>query len=282
MEGRLFVYGSGLHNIKLCAFESGTPRKNCLILLGGLTDGLLGLDYCNPLSNSLQQVGFSLIQPIFSSSYLSYGISSLEQDAKELNYLLQYLLQRGTQQIFLMGHSTGCQDIVFWSKNTQSFELPAQLKGVILQAPASDRLYMEQTLGSDALRDWLNQARNLRSSDSFLPRTCNHGIPITPERFESLFAINGADDLFSADLDNSVWIENFRSLTVPTLVVFSGADEYVPFSEQFSMKHVRDKFTVACPHLVEFVELPDSNHAITNSPSNLSTFIQRVIQFVCS
>ena len=237
--------------------------------MGGLTDGLIGIDYCTPLSGSLQSVGFSLIQPIFSSSYLSYGISSLAQDSKELDYLLKYLVQNGVQQIFLMGHSTGCQDILYWSKHGGYQESLKQLKGVILQAPVSDRFSKEMEIGIERLSDLLNQATNLRSCDAFMPPSCNNGIPITPERFESLYAVGGEYDLFSIDVDDKVWKENFNSLTVPTLVFYGEADEYVPFNEQHSMQLVREKFSKACLHLKEFVALPKANHAISNSPSSL-------------
>jgi hypothetical protein len=50
---------------------------------------------------------------LLSSSYAGWGTASLAGDAAELRTLLAHLTGvRGARRVVLMGHSTGCQDIV--------------------------------------------------------------------------------------------------------------------------------------------------------------------------
>ena len=50
---------------------------------------------------------------LLSSSYGGWGVASLAGDAEELRELLAHLTaRRGVKRVVLLGHSTGCQDIV--------------------------------------------------------------------------------------------------------------------------------------------------------------------------
>ena len=59
--------------------------------MGGLTDGLLFAPYCQPLAQQLVQQGWSLVQPLLTSSHQGWGLASLDQDAQELNSLARHL-----------------------------------------------------------------------------------------------------------------------------------------------------------------------------------------------
>ena len=280
LEGRLFLYGTGLHNVKLAAFESGSRSTSCVVFLGGLTDGLISIDYCVPLAQALQTIGFSFIQPVLSSSYLSYGMSSLAQDSKELDSLLAYLIENGYRRIFLLGHSTGCQDIIYWTRHCSTGTIPTQVKGIILQAPTSDRLYREVLVGKQALTQQLQQAAALLNHGTCLPLSYENGLPIAPERFLSLCVVNGEDDLFSADLSDSIWKANFRHASIPAVVFYSALDETVSFDEELTMSLIREKFIVACPNLDEFVVVEGANHSLSNSNEAVAFFIKRTLQFL--
>ena len=62
------------------------PSKKC-ILIGGLSDGLLPVPYTKQLETACHERGWSLVQPIISSSYLGFGHGSLERDTKEIRYV---------------------------------------------------------------------------------------------------------------------------------------------------------------------------------------------------
>lgn len=66
LQGTLFKYGPGPSHL---AFRSGAPSARCVVLVGGLTDGLLFAPYCGLLSERLAAEGWGLVQAQLSSSY---------------------------------------------------------------------------------------------------------------------------------------------------------------------------------------------------------------------
>lgn len=222
MHGTLFKYGPGSCNV---AFQTAEHEKH-VIFVGGLTDGLFACKYVEQLAQELDGAGWSLVQALLSSSYLQYGISSLDKDAHELEVLVQHLKEHnGSQKVVLAGHSTGCQDAVRFVKDFPSCELA----GVILQAPVSDREYKELDPATPAMlkcaEDMIAQGRALE----VLPREADECAPITAARYQSLFARLGDDDLFSYDFSDNEMRERLGHMTaVPTLVLMSGADEFMP------------------------------------------------------
>jgi len=115
-QGNLFQYSGNL-----VAFES-SPRieeevSKKLILIGGLSDGLLPTPYAPALEQACHAQGWSLVQPILSSSYLGFGNGDLDRDTQELSALMWYLTcHRSGEQYALVGHSTGCQNSIHFLK----------------------------------------------------------------------------------------------------------------------------------------------------------------------
>ena len=105
-NGTLFTYHEDTH---LTAFETGPANAaNVLVLIGGLGDGYNALPFVPLLLTSLISIGWSLIQVQLSSSYTGFGIVTLQSDATELDYLVNYLTtKRHKQNIVFLGHSTG-------------------------------------------------------------------------------------------------------------------------------------------------------------------------------
>lgn len=260
MEGRLFRYRTSPGALQ--AFESPARhahRRFC-IMVGGLTDGLLACSYVEALGAALDARGWSLVQPVLSSSYAGYGCSSLETDAGELCELLQYLAtEREAAAFAIVGHSTGCQDACELLAAAPP-SLRAMIRAAVLQAPVSDReaASLEASAESDAM---LAEAKALvaRGEGSALLSSKHYGfVPMSAERYASLVTACGPDDVFSSDLsaeylaarlahmgtagqragrvgapDGAAW-ERRTIEPVPdhpglrTLFVHSGADEYVP------------------------------------------------------
>ena len=78
-----------------------------MVFIPGLTDGPWGLPYIPQLAAALHERGWAMVQPILSSSYLGFGVSSLAQDVEELDALLGTVVEGG--RVVLIGHSTaGC------------------------------------------------------------------------------------------------------------------------------------------------------------------------------
>ena len=86
LEGSLFQYSRNL-----VAFESSpktdsgdeATTKKC-ILIGGLSDGLIPVPYTGTLDKACHDNGWSLVQPVLSSSYLGFGNGDLDRDSKEI------------------------------------------------------------------------------------------------------------------------------------------------------------------------------------------------------
>ena len=141
LPGRLYRYRTSPNALQ--AFESpGTDPplsdKFC-IYLGGLTDGLLACAYVDALAAECQRRGWSLVQPVISSSYLGYGTGSLERDTGELGELVEFLVaHRGCKDVALVGHSTGCQNAVHFMRYAPR-HLRRRVRLCGLQAPVSDR-----------------------------------------------------------------------------------------------------------------------------------------------
>eukprot|EP00639_Heterosigma_akashiwo_P007663 CAMPEP_0194596780 /NCGR_PEP_ID=MMETSP0292-20121207/25886_1 /TAXON_ID=39354 /ORGANISM="Heterosigma akashiwo, Strain CCMP2393" /LENGTH=317 /DNA_ID=CAMNT_0039457153 /DNA_START=194 /DNA_END=1147 /DNA_ORIENTATION=+ len=238
ISGELFTY---CHEKRLVAFKSGSYER-CVIFIGGLTDGFMATPYIKELSEMLESIRWSLVQVLLSSSYLGYGISSLDNDAQEIGDLIAYLGSNGISSVILLGHSTGCQDIIRFMDTKapksgqisreedakQEVEHGARVVGVILQAPVSDRAWLATRPGTGAA---LAAARALRAAgrqEELLPRdTDEAGAPITARRFLALAEAGGDDDLFTpATLKGRGAGALARAGAV--LLCASGADEYVP------------------------------------------------------
>jgi hypothetical protein len=93
---------------------------------------VLKCSYVVPLANALQEEKWSLVQPLLSSSYIGYGTSSLKEDAIEIEKLINYLIyEEQSEGVVLVGHSTGCQDIVHYLRT--GGHCSRAVRGAILQ-----------------------------------------------------------------------------------------------------------------------------------------------------
>lgn len=156
---------------------------------------------------------YTLIQPLLRSSYSGYGTCALTDDVEDLAMLIAHLKGGGTAaerassklpvfgKVALAGHSTGCQISVAYTRAVKEGAAAGgdgtpSVDAVVLQAPVSDREYAETLPGT---ADALERARALvlaGDKDECMRRADNYdGTPITAERFLSLSAAGGADDM---------------------------------------------------------------------------------------
>lgn len=288
MFGDLFLYDE-----KLAAFESHLPYEpfGSVIFIGGLGDGFMTCPIVNYLSPILGEKGFSLVQFVMSSSYRQFGTSSLAQDSVEITKLIEYLQNvRGRRKIFLLGHSTGCQDI-FWYLR-EGIKNDHLIYGANVQAPVSDRDFIFWYDSGLAGRS-LNEADELiRSgfSNDLLGKMIDN-VPMTAYRTKSLYSRLGDDDFFSSDLTVSECKEKSQNLLKtqqhPTFKSFNFSyslqDEYVPDTAKESrdskISGLIEKLVQCYPFTREPIILP-GNHDFSSNLESMKEFCKRILEEV--
>lgn len=269
-RGVLFKYGPNPIQV---AFKTGDYKQQ-VIFIGGLTDGFLATDYLEPLAIALEKEKWSLVQFLLSSSYTGYGISSLKQDAVEIDQLISYLINKeDSEGVVLVGHSTGCQDIVHYLKTNAACS--RAVRAAILQAPVSDREYQATLPGTAAMIDLATKMISEGQGSELMPRKADPSAPITASRYHSLCAYNGDDDMFSSDLsDDQLKMRLGHMSNTPCQVIFSMADEYV--AEYVDKKALVDRLCKAMGG-AEKVEIEWGNHSLSN---RVEEAVQAIITFV--
>lgn len=226
---------------KKTAFEIGLEHhQNIVLFIGGLTDGLLTVHYLPKLAQSLNAIGWGLVQGLLTSSYCGWGQSSLQQDNEEMAQLVAYLrsAEGGSRsKIVLMGHSTGCQDTIrYLTKQMDGSETSEiAVDGAIFQAPVSDREgFAMMTPNLDQLvklcyDDYISKGlENQMLPLEYQKVTMN--TPITAYRFYSLLLERGDDDYFSTYLTKDELEGTFGKISVPMVILYGEKDEFVPSS----------------------------------------------------
>lgn len=293
LSGQLFLYAGGR-----AAFESPLPvgsdvaslsRKKC-ILLGGLSDGLLPVPYTQLLADACHESSWSLVQPVLSSSYTGFGHGSLQRDCDELQELMRYLIDyRNAEEFCFVGHSTGCQDAVYFLGNAAK-DLCDKVSVVGLQAPVSDR---EGAAMVEGYSEHLCAARSLveeGNGQEMMPRSA-FWAPITAQRFLDLHEKGGMDDFFSSDFtDDELAVKlrhigKDRNALLRVLVACSGADEYVP--SHVDSRALTNRFVAAmnldCPdgHPVAIgLYLEKGNHNLSLGPEDGESFVKNLARLM--
>ncbi|ORZ08399.1 hypothetical protein BCR42DRAFT_382708 [Absidia repens] len=278
-KGTLFTYNKSL---RLTAFESGATNSNkALIFLEGLTDGYNGVPYLSALNDAVTKLDYSLIQMQTTSFYNGYGASSLANDAKELDYLIGYLRQhRNKTHIVVMGHSTGCQDCYWHNKYGRHRQ---HVAGYILQAPVSDRQYYAAECPEYA--DHLQLASTMREQGrgaEWMPRSVSD-VPVTADRFYSLVARGGDDDVFSTDLTDEELNLIYKDVNQPMMAVNGQEDEY--YRSSVDRMVFLERLQKVCPAIRNIHVVAGADHKVNNPQAQIalvelvSSFLESVKDF---
>jgi alpha-beta hydrolase superfamily lysophospholipase len=238
---------------RLIAFEHSTltneASQNIILWIGGLGDGIHTVSYPAILSRQLP-AGWSLAQVQLLSSLNGWGTGSLQRDVKEIAQCVDYFrkLKGESSTVVLMGHSTGCQDLMEYVTGPGHEQRP-RINGAILQAPVSDRESLANTMSEEARNKIIQTAedyvRDGRISDA-LPASISGAylgrLPISAYRWLSLLKEDGDDDYFSSDLPYEKVKKTFGAFPAhsPLLILFSGADEHVP--EAVNVQNMMDRW----------------------------------------
>jgi pimeloyl-ACP methyl ester carboxylesterase len=239
MSIRKPILSARVHNYlpNLVAVEhlyQNTVHPNIVLFIGGLGNGIHDVPYTQFFAERLNKVGWGFVELLTSSSYIGWGTGSLKRDTDEVSKAVEYFRSNegdSRGKIVLMGHSTGCQDSIYYlvrAKNQQPVD------GAILQASASDREAYITLSGEKEWREMVEKLQKwVQSNDptDVLPKTFTKNFfqaPISAERLLSLLVVEGDDDFFSSDISADELQTTFGRVDVPLLVLYSEKDQFVP------------------------------------------------------
>ena len=233
MEGSIFQI-----NNQLSYFIKGKSNK-LLFLIGGLGDLLFSVKYFEYLWNKLEE--YKICIPIMRSSGNSFGNTTIWDDVEDIKEILKHIINNNEiKDIFLIGHSTGCQDILCLFKKEINKEFP--IRKCILQGPVSDRDFVINDINlkneikrienkSNILfKDWNNS--ELNNSIEVSQYLYDNKYPLLIRRFVSLYSKLGDEDWFSFDIESNKLKELYSIINIPFLFVFSLNDQYVNYTNK--------------------------------------------------
>ncbi|KAL0930804.1 esterase lipase [Colletotrichum truncatum] len=264
------------------AYEIGSSgASNAILFIGGLGDGPHTVLYTLTIANHLQTKGqdWSVFEIRMRSSFTGYGYSSLKNDVEDISALVRYLRGIGKKKIVLMGHSTGCQDCMEYTKHKED-----PVDGFILQGPASDRESIVDFVDSEELKKSLELAEKMISGgkgSEVMPRDYVPSVfstPLTAYRWHSLAAKGGDDDYFSSDLDDTFVSSVWNRFEQPVMALHSAEDEFVPASIDKQALIESWKKTSPKVHPLSGL-IPGASHTV-NNPDSQVWLADRVIQFI--
>lgn len=216
------------------------PPKHILLFVGGLYDNFNAPRYVNDLASLFpghESQEWRVMHVQLSSNGRAWGFLSIDRDIEEIavcvDFLRTKLYNNDKLDVVLMGHSTGCQDLMRYltAPNPIDSRKPARpvVQGAILQAPVSDRDSTLQSIADgpevkkayDALMQIVQNTPEKDHRDTILPlnlmRPMFGVVPVSIARFLSLVSPNSPDnpsveDFFSHDLHDSTLKKTFGSI----------------------------------------------------------------------
>ncbi|KAI5200698.1 DUF1749-domain-containing protein [Aureobasidium subglaciale] len=282
-----------LHHVApVSAFEvtTSSTSSNLLLWIGGLTDTYHSVNYVYRLAQALPP-NWSLAQTNLSSAGSGFGIATLSRDVNEISSLITHFRDTGKQKVVIMGHSTGCQDSMHYFASEDKRGDRAQVDGVILQAPVSDREAIVKNVDEKEYENACKTAEQLckdSKGEHILPLSLTLNMfghnPVTARRWVALACKGGEDDYFSSDLTDQRLQSTFGKIDKPLLILFGEEDEYVP-------DHVDRKALVS--KWIPFVKgkvdeqsrelLGGASHNLNGDPEEVADeLIKRVDKFLTS
>ncbi|KRH92871.1 putative hydrolases or acyltransferases (alpha/beta hydrolase superfamily) [Pseudoloma neurophilia] len=208
-----------------------------------------------------------------------FGYHTLLNDSQDIAACLKILEKYETRNIILMGHSTGCQSILYFldryiTENKLSADVLKYLKKCILIGAVSDRLGLSRPPSyvlhhSEDVTEQLEQLNDTKKEDLMLiNEIMARANPmskfvlgknvIKSERYLDLFQINGKDDIFSADLPD----DHFKSLNrqnIPLCILQMDQDETNLIDNTEKLKKIRNSR----------IKIIQGDHCLTNGVDEL-------------
>ncbi|KAL7713725.1 Hydrolase [Entamoeba marina] len=252
-----------------------------IILLSGLTDTLFSVEYFQQVAKELQHK-YYVCSPSLRSSGSGFGYLTIWDDIEDIDKVLQHITTTyKSTNIVIVGHSTGCQDIMILLQLQLHKKYP--IKKCVLQAPVSDRDAVENDSEIKKVIEEIENKYQQPIKDLVHNKTKTELIStkylyddkyfVSEDRFLSLIAPGGDEDWFSYDIMD--YSTKFKCIDIPCLFVFCLNDEYVPLTTKLYKELIEriDKSN-------EFIRTHtyEDDHSLTKSSLSFIQLLQEFIE----
>lgn len=159
----------------------------------------------------------------YTSSYFGEAKELFTDCVDDIQGIVNYLNKKGVNNIFLVGHSTGCQKSIYYLSQRGKQK---QISGVVLLCPVSDYSAMTLFITKEKLKKIVETAEKMvkkGEGDKLLPYNVWPQYH-SAQRFLSLYTSEGEEEIFTyaSDKEPKTLMKN----KIPTLVIYAEKDEY--------------------------------------------------------
>ncbi len=187
---------------------------------------------------------------------------------------INFVRKRGIKDIYLAGHSTGCQKSIYWAYKKKG----RGTKGIILLAPVSDWSAEKKRQGAKKIARAVRAARTLvhaGKKHALLPEGLWHEM-LDAQRFLSLYTPDSIEEIFSyAQQKKNPKI--LQSVRVPVLVLWGEREEFSGRSSEEVLawfeKNLRVKHRV--------IIVPGAGHGFHAAERMVARHIREFMKYYC-
>ncbi len=161
----------------------------------------------------------------YSSEFIGEAHEVFTDCIDDIQGVVNFLHEKGVKEIFLVGHSTGCQKAVYYLSRPGKQKSVA---GAVLLCPMSDWAYVKKYEKPEILKRATDYARNLikkNKTHELLPQDIYYET-MDAQRFLSLYTPGSIENQIFPYFDSQSKAKILRSVKIPLLVVFAQKDEY--------------------------------------------------------
>jgi len=223
--------------------------------------------------NNRGHEGIAALRKKYPSRSLRYGGGAAHEVFTEcvddIQGAINFVRKAGVREIYLAGHSTGCQKSMYWAYKKGG----KGINGIFLFAPISDWAAEMNRKGKKKILQATAIARALvrkGRKHALLPEGSWHEV-IDAQRFLSLYTPDSPEEIFSyAQPHKNPRV--LKSIRKPVLVLWAGKDEYMDRSAKdiarWFEKHIRNGETII---------IPGVKHSFRGGEKTLATHVRRFI-----
>ena len=239
VEGSLVAFpaAGGRRGRMLDGFYRPAPKNNApaLIFMHGMGSNFYRSAMKKAFLEAAPAMGLGIL------SFNNRGAERGTEDEKfsaclpDLDAAAEFARRRGHRKLVLVGHSTGCQKIVFWQARRRN---PA-VASLVLLAPADDYAATRRDLGARFERTVARAKRNVAAGKGTAP------VAGLYERFEAARFLSLADER-AAEANVFRYagaLTQFRRIACPVLAVFGEKEEFaaIPPAEMLAILRKKTK-----------------------------------------